>query len=48
MSGAGRACPCGRFCGTGGAPPPGRLGMAGATLPVAGGGAERLTGCPIV
>lgn len=39
MSGAGRACPAGRPPGTGGAaPPPGRFGIAGAGLPVAGGG----------
>ena len=38
INGAGRACPCGRPCGTGGAPPPGRFGIAGAALDVAGGG----------
>lgn len=40
-SGAGSACPVGRPCGSGGAPPPGRFGMAGAerdTAPGAGGG----------
>lgn len=38
MRGAGRACPVGRPPGTGGAEPPGLLGIAGAGRPVAGGG----------
>lgn len=38
MRGAGRACPVGRPCGSGGgAAPPGLFGIAGAGLPVAGG-----------
>lgn len=41
MSGAGRAWPCGRPWGNGGAPPPGRLGIAGAGRPVAAGGGPR-------
>lgn len=38
INGAGRACPPGRPCGSGGAPPPGRFGIAGAARDVAGGG----------
>lgn len=39
IKGAGRACPAGRPCGNGGTPPPpGRFGIAGAALDVAGGG----------
>lgn len=38
MSGAGKAPPCGLPGGMGGAPPPGRLGMAGAGRPELGGG----------
>lgn len=38
INGAGSACPVGRPCGSGGAPPPGRFGMAGAARDVAGGG----------
>lgn len=38
MRGAGRACPVGRPCGSGGgAAPPGLFGIAGAGRPVAGG-----------
>lgn len=42
MSGAGSPCPAGLPGGIGGAPPPGRLGIAGAGRPVAGGGGGAL------
>lgn len=38
IRGAGKACPWGLPGGIGGAPPPGLFGIAGACLPVAGGG----------
>lgn len=41
IRGAGSAWPVGRPCGNGGAPPPGRFGIAGAALDVAGGGGPR-------
>lgn len=47
MSGAGRACPAGLPGGMGGAPPPGLLGIAGAGLPVCGGGGGALLPPPI-
>lgn len=34
IRGAGKACPCGRPGGIGGAPPPGLFGIAGAGRPV--------------
>lgn len=42
IRGAGNACPCGLPGGIGGAPPPGRFGIAGACLPLAGGGGGAL------
>lgn len=42
MRGAGKACPWGLPGGIGGAPPPGLFGIAGACLPLAGGGGGAL------
>lgn len=42
INGAGSACPCGLPGGIGGAPPPGRFGIAGAGRPELGGGGGAL------